>query len=369
MEQMLDQVRKGEFIQQQQQQPEENKVEEPLPSNATYFRMASPLFRRLVNIAGLFTEEMTLRVSRDGIRWRTMDPSHISLGDIFIPAQACERFFYESEKPSTYSFQIKEKTGQGYHQPTKTVGLTGILKGVKAHQSIAFDIRPLPPPPKKTAKKEAAEAIEKAKKKAKKEPVEEEPKPETETARIIIENGGERKAYTIHLLETSTSETPLPTSVIPELKNSYAITQARLASVLQDISAIAEVATVEVRENGVYFHGKSDIGVYEKFLDVKEDLNLREVHYDGGARGLYNVEYLQKFLKAVKSEYPLTFSFATKRPCRLQTGLWTHEGQTAAVEYWLAPRLEGEANKDEGPRPEPPAQPAPVEPTQAATGT
>jgi DNA polymerase III sliding clamp (beta) subunit (PCNA family) len=270
-----------------------------------YFEMTFPtaaFLKQVVRTLGSITEEITFYLDKDGLVAALMDPSHICLVDVRIPAAELDSYKYESQQP----------------EETFTVHTDDFLAvlAVAENSPITLSIQDFP----------------------KQEPL----------LHISIE-GPVTSELDLHLVDAYTSKTPMPKVTF---KSKFKLNSAWLEKVLKEQKPVSDHLHVQsfkgepampadeahnatdATPDKLVFSGKGEVGNASKTLK-RTDADLIELDIQEDSDVYYSSEYLRNYLKALKAEQ-VTMEFASKMPCRL--GLeFAHGGHNY---FYLAPRVD-----------------------------
>jgi proliferating cell nuclear antigen len=234
--------------------PQVTTTKEPLPARG--FRMPVNTLRKLLNLADLCSDYLDLKVSSEGIRFKQMDPSHISLVDVFLSAKDVE-ISVPSETRLEFNIETLEKLVQG-------------IRG----GDVTFDLQ---------------------------------------EDKHIISVGNRR--CTTPILEPSGTETPDPvvafTATITTLRNTL------LPESGKDWETITFEADPDKLVLTLQAQGKdADFSTTVQFAAT--DITIKEYMVKQASRATYSYDYLSNFLNATGSDVGfVTVQFAEQLPMKI----------------------------------------------------
>lgn len=234
----------------------------------------------VVNAIATFIEEATFYFTPEGLRLRSMDPSHIALINLEWPNTAFEKYVCDQE----------------YKVSVRMEDLQTILKAVEKKDKVEITLG------------------------------------EENILHLKLYDGYKRE-FKIHLIEGEEGESRLPK--VP-FTTSAKITVKSLKKILQDISRISDQVTIISDPEKLLFNGKSEKGELSITLE-RGSGELIELNVKESAQATYSVEYLLDFVKAVKLATYAGLDFASKMPIRLDFSM---EESGIKLEFYLAPRVE-----------------------------
>lgn len=268
--------------------PKEKKIRKQYKRAEFTFPEALP-FKLLVSAVKLVSEEPWLILSDNGIEFKMLDPSHVSLVHVVLP----KNMFYKYEmqkKPKSFSINLRIKD------------LESIAKRVGDKDEVKIKI-------------DTSE---------KREP------PVT-----VVARGSRVKQFSIHELEGDYNPTPMPKL---QFDTKLSILRKALLDILNDIASTSDTVTITtIPREKVVFYGEGEDGKVQITMD-RRDVDLLEMTCKSSKPTIatYNIDYLQSALKAIPID-TLIMEYSTKLPIRLTFKLSEYGG---SLEYWLAPRIE-----------------------------
>lgn len=234
--------------------------------------------KAIISAISTLVEEATFVATAEGITFRGMDPSHVALIDISWPNSAFERF--ECDSDIKFGVRIDE--------------FSKLIKRADKKDSIAISI--------------------------------------SEDSMLLVSVGANKK-YKIRLIESSTTDTPLPK--IP-YDAKVELTTSAFDKILGDVQVVSDYLTIGANESKAEFSGKGDSG--EVTIDVeKTNDDLQNLEVKENCAGTYSLEYLNPVVKAVGSTASLiTCEFSDAKPLRIEFKV----ANIGRIHFYLAPRVE-----------------------------
>ncbi len=234
--------------------------------------------KAIISAVSTLVDEATFVASAEGITFRGMDPSHVALIDISWPNSAFEK--YECDGDIRFGVKIDE--------------LGRLIKRVGKKDKIEIGI--------------------------------------SDDNKLLVTISGTKK-YKIRMIESSSSETPLPkvtydAKMVMDLQN--------FDRILGDIDVVSEYLTVTTKGSKSVFSGKGDSG--EVSLDVKGgDEGVREITASAESTATYSLEYLNPITKAIGSAAEdITCEYSESKPLRLEFKV----SNIGRIHFYLAPRVD-----------------------------
>jgi len=232
--------------------------------------------KAIISAISTLDEEATFVANSEGITFRGMDPSHVALIDISWPNSAFEK--YECDDEVRFGIRTDE--------------LASLIKRADKKDDLQISI--------------------------------------TEKNMLLVEMG-EKKRYTLRLIDSSTQDTPLP-KITYESK--LVLSAAQFDKILGDVEVVANYITVKTSNDIVKFSGKG--GSSEVIIDLdKDDESIEEIV--GDSEGTYSLEYITPVVKAVGNTAGLiTCEFSDQKPLRVEFKV----ANIGRIHFYLAPRVE-----------------------------
>lgn len=234
--------------------------------------------KAIISAISTLVEEATFVANTEGITFRGMDPSHVALIDISWPNSAFEK--YECDTDVKFGVRIDE--------------FSKIIKRADKKSNIELSI--------------------------------------TKNNMLIIKIGT-NKDFKVRLIESSTTDTPLPK--IPYNAKIELVT-SEFDKMLGDVLAVSDYLTIKADESKIEFSGKGDSGealvTLEKDNEKIQDLEVKE-----DSTGTYSLEYLNPVVKAVGTTVgTVTCEYSNAKPLRIEFKV----ANIGRIHFYLAPRVE-----------------------------
>lgn len=245
------------------------------------------VWRMIAAAVQTLAEDSTFDVDADGIRTRTMDPSHVALLDVKFPCSGFEKFF--CLKPTRFTVHVED--------------FSKILKRSDLKESLEIS------------------------------------RTKTRSILMKIGSGHYRKEFELHLLEDELKSSPLPQLTFT---TRFSMSLGAFYQILSDISTVSSYIGVTVSNGSVLLTGKGDSGKAEVSLGREDGSLLQEAVVENGSqetRAFYNLEYLIKIVKAISSFCDFVkLEYSTKMPLRLEFQS-AERRSSSSVQFYLAPKL------------------------------
>ena len=243
-------------------------------------KCSSNHLRAVVEAIKPIVDEAVFTVTSEGITFRAMDASHVSLLDISWKRDGFLE--YEcNEGEITFGVRIDE--------------LLKLLKRIDREQQVEISI--------------ADGEIQ-----------------------LTASEGKKTRNYKLRLLDASKSETP-----VPKLSFNTRVTMLydALVNALKDIDVISSIVEIHTNESMIKFYGKGDAGDAEVVYWQDENTNIEMFNEVKESKTAYSLEYLLQMLNAVDADNVI-LEYSSKMPLRLQFLLPFR----CDMQYYLAPRAE-----------------------------
>jgi proliferating cell nuclear antigen len=149
---------------------------------------------------------------------------------------------------------------------------------------------------------------------------------------LTASEGKRTRNYKLRLLDASKSETP-----VPKLSFNTRVTMLydALVNALKDIDVISSVVEMYTNESMIKFYGKGDAGDAEVVYWKDENTSIEMLNEAKESKSAYSLEYLLQMLNAVDADNVI-LEYSSKMPLRLQFLLPFR----CDMQYYLAPRAE-----------------------------
>jgi proliferating cell nuclear antigen len=149
---------------------------------------------------------------------------------------------------------------------------------------------------------------------------------------LTASEGKRTRNYKLRLLDASKSETP-----VPKLSFNTKVTMLydALVNALKDIDVISSIVEIYTNEAMIKFYGKGDAGDAEVVYWKDENTSIEMFNEVKESKTAYSLEYLLQMLNAVDADN-IILEYSSKMPLRLQFLLPFR----CDMQYYLAPRAE-----------------------------
>ena len=230
-------------------------------------------------------EEATFEVTKDGITFRAMDPSHVALVDLLWPNSDFQKF--ECLKTDRFTVRMED--------------FAKLIRRADSKDSIEIS------------------------------------RQGTDSLNLRISNGYKRE-FELHLIESSQNATPLPKL---NFDAKFSTTEPAFDRILNDVSAISNHISIDAYQDRVQFSGKGDTGKASVTLDKKGTKeagksDIVSLSVEKESKSTYSIEYLLKITKAAGSATDsIDFEYSSKMPLRMEFKL----GKNGRIHFYLAPRV------------------------------
>jgi len=241
------------------------------------------LFKNLLTAVSALVDETDLNASPDGIRLRSMDPSHVAMVDFELPKSAFEEYSCTEAKKIRFSIS----------------GMLKLLKRIRTDESLEITY-------------------------------------DDSTKKInMVLRGKILRKFTIPTLEPSGEEVPTPKVTF----NSKArLTSGGLRDVIEDTQAVSDTVRFETTQDKLIVSASSELSSAVIELERGNEA-LLEIEVKAPSKATYNLNYLAEITKAGASTSEMVdLEFSTNMPIRLGFQL----AQQGQLIYYLAPRIEAE---------------------------
>ncbi|RLG59190.1 proliferating cell nuclear antigen (pcna) [Candidatus Geothermarchaeota archaeon] len=237
-------------------------------------------WRSIVKAIATLIEEASFEFSPEGIKLRSMDPSHIALVNLEWPNTAFEKYVCDQQYLLTVRIEELEK----------------VMKRAEKKDRVEISLG------------------------------------EGDTLKFKLYNGYKRE-FTVHLIEGEEAQTPLPK--VP-FTTTAKLSIKTLKKVLSDVSVVSDQVTIKSELDKLLFTGSSELGEASIILE-RDSPDLLDLAVKEAAEATYSVEYLLSFVKAMSAADYVTIEFASKMPIKLDFLL---EEGGVKLQFYLAPRVE-----------------------------
>jgi len=236
-------------------------------------------WKAILQAIGDISEEAMFISNQDGITFRGIDPSHVSLLDITFPKSSFELYNCHA---TFFGINVHD--------------LKNIISAASNNDSIDFIIE------------------------------------DPHKMKISI-HGSLEMRYDLNLIERSEVNTPIPKV---EAKSKISVSPNTLSKIISNIERISEYITISTIPEKIQFMGSGLIGNAQVELDKNDpELSLFEVQEDSSS--MYSLEYMAKIIRNIgKASKSVNIEYGTKTPIHM---IFEMPSMTK-VEYYLAPRME-----------------------------
>lgn len=230
---------------------------------------------------GKFIESGLITINHEGLAFRAIDPSRVSLIEMYIPKESFEVFELEDELKAAINV---EELGK-------------ILRSSEKDDKISLNLM-------------------------------------ENTLGIEYERKGVTREFIISLQTGSEAE------VIPELKlelnNRFKVVGHLLYEGITSIEDLGDVLTIKALDDGLSLTVKSDIGEAEVLLNTSSGALLDKEVAEPNVEVSYGIEYFKYVKLAMRISEDLDLLLGPEMPCKLVFNL----PQGAKMNYYVAPRIE-----------------------------
>ena len=224
-------------------------------------------------------EEAMFICNTDGITFRGMDSSHVSLLDITFPKSSFD------ELESTTSFF-----------GVRTNEFKNILSGASDDDTVEFQI-------------------------------------ENEGNLRILINGTLSMAFTLRLLEKTETNIPVPRV---KLNSKIKLTPSALTKIVTNLEKVSEYVTIRSLSDRVEFSGKGDAGDVKIDL-LKTDPDLEVLDATTESTSIYSLEFMAKVIRSIgRASKSVSMQYGTQTPMHIEFEM----PSMTKVAFYLAPRVE-----------------------------
>jgi len=239
-------------------------------------------WRNLVTAIATRVDEASFNISKDGIRLRAMDPSHVAMVDFEWPSTVFEE--YTCDESSKLSVNVAE--------------MIKLLRRISGDESIELAL-------------------------------------ETGSPKLqMVLRSKYTRTFGMSTLEPSTEEVPTPKI---SFNASARLTASLLRNAWDDAAAVSDHIIFEASSDKLAMRATGDVGnviiEVEKGSDELLSLETKE-----NARSTFSLNYLSEMVRAASSLSDIVLlEFSTDMPIRLSFEMLSK----GRLQYYLAPRIEG----------------------------
>ncbi len=241
------------------------------------------LFRNLMSTISILVEEANFNLSPEGLKLRSMDPSHVAMVDLELPNEV----FQEYDCPESVTIRLSLD------------GLVKLLKSAKSGEIVELSYIG-----------------------------------ETRKMELTVRNEV-KKQFRFSTLDIMEEETPTPKITF---KSKVKMTSNSFKEVIDDAHAISDSVSLEANPEKFTIVAEGEISA-AKFEIDKNSPAIIELVTEENSKASFNLTYLTDMIKAgVSVSELLNLEFSTNMPLRLEFPL----PQSGILFYYLAPRIEAE---------------------------
>jgi len=240
------------------------------------------LWRRIVEAVSVLVDEAVFKADNSSLRARAMDPSHVAMVDVYLPAGIFDEYECSGEAVMGVSLDEMSKI-------VRRAGGGDELEMVLDEEANSLRVRL---------------------------------------------KGAATRTFKISLLDLGAEEPPTPSITFnTEVK---LITNS-LVQALKDAELFSDHVEISATPEGVFIAASGDTSGVEVKIDRGSEA-LLELNVTEPSRAIYALSYLTDMIKAAAISDTVTLQFSTNMPLKLEFRV-LGEGK---VTYWLAPRIEAE---------------------------
>jgi len=241
------------------------------------------LWKNLLGAISTLIEEADFNVTLDGMKLRSMDPSHVAMVDFEWPKTAFEE--YDCSQPTKIKVNL--------------ASMLKLLKRVKSEETLELTY-------------------------------------DENTKKLNIALKGKiKKNFTMPTLQPSEEEAPTPKIAF---NSRLKITSSSLKEIIEDTQAVSDSMTLETTPEKVVVKAAAELSSATIELDKGSEA-LLELQVKEPSKATYNLNYLAEIVKAgATTSEVATAEFSTNMPIKLEFEI----PQQGRLLYYLAPRIEAE---------------------------
>ena len=234
-------------------------------------------WHHIIGVSSKIVEQGVFVLDDDGLKFRSMDPSHVMMIDLMLPREAFDE--YNIDGTITLGINLQE--------------LSKITKRAVKGDKLILEF-------------------------------------ERELMKVIFE-GKSTRIFTLPLLDLAAERTPEP-------KLKFNVTARMLSDtfeeIIKDLEVIGDIVRFEA-DNGLSIKSWSELGEGEIILSPATGAII---DYDVSEKSAanYSIEYLRQISAISRAADVVTLKFSTNMPCRLDYEIPNGGGVT----FFVAPRIE-----------------------------
>ena len=236
-------------------------------------------WKAVLNAIGEIVEDAMFICNSDGITFRGMDPSHVSLLDVTFPTSS---FNTLESQTSFFGLRVDD--------------FKNVMNAATNNDIVELQIT------------------------------------DSNMMKVSI-NGTLKMEFNIKLIEKSQVNTPIPKV---DYKSKISMDPNTLGRILSNLQPLSEYVTISCQTDKIQFFSTSDIG------DAKIDLErgnpeLETINISEDTSAAYSLEYMAQIIRSIgKTSNRVNMEYASKNPMHMLFEM----PSMAKVEYYLAPRVE-----------------------------
>jgi len=243
---------------------------------------SSDLWKSVSLVIMTIVDEAIFEATPEGLKFRSMDPSHVALIDIDCPKSAFEKF----DCASAIKFGIR--IGE----------FAKVVKRAAAKDSVEISVQ---------------------------------------NSLINIKTSGSYlRNYRLNMIESNAASSPLPKL---SFDSRLVISPAVIDRVLSDIEVVSEKIAIETtKDRSAIFSGESDNGSVTITLDEKSGIEmLQELSVTEPCKASFAIEFISRIVRAVGASSELAkIELASNKPIKISFAL----SNDVKIEFYMAPRVE-----------------------------
>jgi len=239
------------------------------------------VWRYVMSGVGKFIETGLLIVGDNGLTFKAMDPSRVSLVEFLIPKESFDEFEVEGEAKITVNVE----------------DLAKILRTSERDDRITLELG-------------------------------------ESTLSLTFERKGIPRTFIIPLQLGSEAES-IPELKL-ELKNVFKVMGVTLYEGITSIEDVGDVLRFETGESELHMKSVSDLGEAEVIFDLNSGTLLEAEVSEPNISVSYGLEYFSYIKQAIKIAEAVTIMLGSEMPCQLILDL----PQGAKMNYYVAPRVD-----------------------------
>ena len=246
------------------------------------FKIEQPALEQILKSIDCFAEEVTIKLDKNGLKFETMDPSHVALISGELPHSMFE--IYEVDRDVKFGIVVDE--------------ILKIVKDFDRTESIEIKLLP------------NAKSIQLSRKEVK---------------------------YKVRILERSDPiDIPKPKldfNASISLDSETGVSQ--FTKYLKKILTVSPHITINTTKQKGFFRGSGDMGEvtidFERGMDWLDDVSSKTKK----AESTYSLEYLNPYIKTI-SKLKTRFDYDTQNPIRIRSEI----SKVGRLDFYLAPRVD-----------------------------